>query len=207
MCCCRCFSFPSEKARASNSVFGTVLVLIAPLVYSRFHSYVSVDPATAQLEGDGLREDWSYRCQLIPAYLPIVEEHPTWGWRCMGFPVINRMWSIDNAYLFTALTFGMYELALRVALSFWPPIQLAGFSLAFRPTDPRALAAFNIIDIYVVIVVMDCTGSGGGTPSSFMLLIAAWAVALLTSRIPRIEPNDAVLYRPQSKSRSRRIMA
>ena len=43
-------------------------------------------------------------------------------------------------------------------------IKLTIFGLPLNPKDPRALAAFTMIGLYVLNAVMDCTGSGGGTP-------------------------------------------
>ena len=83
---------------------------------SRFNDFVSVDPGGGS--GDILQEDAAYRNKLIPVYLPVVEERPTWGWGRGGFPVVEGMWSIDNGYLSIALTSGVYALAVKVALFF-----------------------------------------------------------------------------------------
>ena len=39
--------------------------------------------------------------------------------------MINGMGSIDNAYLLVALMWGLYALAIFVAMCIWPPIRLA----------------------------------------------------------------------------------
>jgi hypothetical protein len=89
------------------------------------------------------------------------------------------MWSIDNTYLFTALTFGLYALCVQVALFVWPPIRLAVFSLSLPHSDPKALAAFSMIGIYVLNVIMGGTAAGGGVQWSFLLIIAGWTTVLV----------------------------
>ena len=160
-----------------------VIALFGKPIHTAFMHYVSVDPRVAQASGDGLQEDSAYRNTLIPVYTPVVEERPAWGWGRSGFPVLHNMWSIDNAYLYTALTFGLYALCFQVALFVWPPIRLVVFSLPFRRDDPKALAAFTMIGIYVLNVVMGGTAAGGGAPWTLLLIIAGWSAVLLARPI------------------------
>jgi hypothetical protein len=160
-----------------------LLALFGKPIHTAFMHYVSVDPNVAHASGDGLQEDSAYRNMLIPIYTPVVEERPVWGWGRSGFPVINNMWSIDNAYLYTALTFGLYALFFQVALFLWPPIRLIIFSLPFRRDDPKALASFSMIGIYVLNVVMGGTAAGGGAPWTLFLIVAGWSAVLLARPI------------------------
>jgi hypothetical protein len=145
----------------------------------------------------------------MPLYIPVVEERPTWGWGRNGFPVMEGMSSIDNTYLLTALTFGVYALILQVVLFVWLPIRLAIFSLPLRRSDPRTLAAFSMIGIYVLNVVMDGTASYGGTPWRLFFIIAGWTAALLEAPVPKTTEarNDAAVARPQTHYGFRKVMA
>ena len=167
--------------------------LVSPSAYRSFDAYVSVDPVALEASGGGLQEDSAYRRMLIPLYVPIVEERPTWGWGRSGFPVFGNMYSIDNAFLFTALTFGVYAMVLLVLLTVWPVVRLTIFSLTLHPNDPTALAAFSMIGMFVINAVMDCTGSGGGILAVLLFIIAGWSAALL-SEAPQ-EVAEAVLFR------------
>ena len=117
------------------------------------------------------------------------------------------MYSIDNAYLFTALTFGVYATILLVLLMVWPVIKLTIFGLPLNPKDPRALAAFTMIGLYVLNAVMDCTGSGGGTPEVLLFIITGWSAGLLSSKAPEVATVDeAVTSWPRSQFGFRRVM-
>ncbi len=187
-----------------------LMALIGPPTYRAFKAYVSVD----RLAGHGLQEDAAYRNEMIPLYIPIVEERATWGWGRAGgaegggggFPKLNGMWSIDNAYLLTALTFGVYALGVMVALFVWPPIRLAIFSFPFSRSDPRALAAFSMIGIFALNVVTDATASGGGAPWLLFFIIAGWSSALLSASATETVGIDAVKSWPQTQLGFRRVM-
>jgi hypothetical protein len=187
-------------------------VFVGVPIYGKFKAYVSVDPAVAQKSGDALQEDSAYRNKLIPLYTPLVEERPTWGWGRNRIPVLEGMNSIDNDYLLVALTFGLYALYLRVALFVWPAIRLGIFSLPLSHTDPRALAAFSIIGIYVINAVVARTVSAAGASLVFMYIIAGWSSALLNAPTPEIATTpeiariDVVRPLPRTQSRFRRVM-
>ena len=190
-----------NRKRAILSIILLTAVVGGP-IYTKFNAYVSVDPTAAS---DVLQEDAAYRNKLVPVYIPVVEERATWGWGVGGFPVVAGMWSIDNGYLFMALTWGVYALAIMVALFLWPPIRLAMFSLPLRRNDPRALAAFSMIGIYVIYAVMDCTASGGGTPWSLLILVAGWTATLLNAAAPEFAV-DQVWTSPRTQLGFRRVM-
>ena len=121
------------------------------------------------------------------------------------------MKSIDNDYLLEALTFGLYALFLRVALFVWPAIRLGIFSLPLSRTDPRALAAFCIIGICVINVVIARTVSAGGATLLFMFIIAGWSSALLDAppeiaTTPDIARIDAGRSSPRTQFGFRRVM-
>jgi hypothetical protein len=194
-----------NRRRAVVSLILLIAFFGAP-IYTEFKAYVSVDPAVARESGDRLQEDSAYRNKLLPLYIPVVEERATWGWGRNDFPVLDGMGSIDNAYLFTALTFGVYALALRVALYVWPPILLGLFGLPFSRNDLRALAAFSIIGIFVLNVVVDGTASGGGTPWRLLFIIAGWSAALLTGTAAEVVEIKAARSSPRAQFGFRRVM-
>jgi hypothetical protein len=195
-----------NRKRAIGSLI-VVIVLFGMPIYTAFKTYVSVDPSAAAASGDRLQEDLAYRNMLVPVYTPVVEERLAWGWGRNGFPVLQGMPSIDNDYLFVALTFGVYALCLRVALYLWPLMQLATFSLTRYRNDPRALAAYSMIGIYVLNVVVNTTISANGAPWRIMFIITGWSAALLTATTHEVVLVDAVKARPRTQFAFRRIMA
>ena len=196
--------------RAQNRKRALMLLVIfiglaSQTVYPAFSDFVSVDPAVARLSGAQWQEDAAYRNKLLPVYLPVVEERPSWGWGRGGVPKLEGMWSIDNGYLATALTSGVYALAVKVALYLSLPILLGIFSFPLSRKDPRALAAFTLMGIFVLNAVMDCTASGGGILERLFFIFAAWSAALLYSKAPEmaIEP---VWSLPKTQVGFRRVM-
>ena len=194
-----------NRKRALFFLILSIALVVGP-IYSKFKTYVSVDPMAA---ADVLQEDAAYRNKLIPVYMPVVEERPTWGWGISGFPVVDGMWSIDNGYLFMALTWGVYALAIMVALFVWPPIRLAMFSFPLSRSDPRALAAFSMIGIYVLNAIMECTAAGGGAPWSLLIMVTGWTATLLKAAAPEVAVQE-VRSSPRTQSRAqsglRRVM-
>ena len=194
-----------NRKRAVLSLVLLIAFVGAP-IYERFNAYVSVVFEVAHKSGDQLQEDAAYRTKLVTVYTPLVEERPTWGWGRNGIPVVDGMKSMDNDFLLVALTFGLYALCLRVALFVWPAIRLGIFCLHLSHTDPRALAAFSIIGIYVINVVVARTVSGGGASLLFMYIMAGWSSALLNATTPKIEQIDAVQSLPRTQFGFRRVM-
>ena len=202
------------RAHNRKRAVVTLVLLIAFVgapIYERFNAYVSVDPGVAHKSGDQLQEDAAYRTKLIPLYTPLVEQRPNWGWGRNGIPVLKGMQSIDNDYLLEALTFGLYALFLRMAIFVWPAIRLSILSLPLPRTDPRALAAFCIIGICVINVVIARTVSAGGATLLFMYIVAGWSSALLDAppeiaTTPDIARIDAGRSSPRSQFGFRRVM-
>jgi hypothetical protein len=199
-----------NRTRAVVSLVLLIAFVGAP-IYGKFNAYVSVDPSVAMKSGDAIQEDAAYRTKLIPLYTPLVEARPTWGWGRNGIPQLEGMASIDNDYLLAALTFGLYALFLRVAIFVWPAIRLGIFSLPLSHTDSRALAAFCIIGICVINVVIARTVSAGGATLLFMFIIAGWSSALLDSTpeiatTPDIARIDAGRSSPRTQFGFRRVM-
>jgi hypothetical protein len=191
--------FRAHNRRRAIVTLILLIVFVGTPIYGEFKTYVSVDPSVAQKSGDRLQEDSAYRNKLIPLYTPVVEERSAWGWGRNGFPVLDGMGSIDNDYLLVALSFGIYALCLRVALFVWPPILLGIFSLPISRSDPKALAAFSLIGIYVINVVVARTVSDAGAPLLFMFIVTGWSSAL-TARF------DAVRSLPRTEFAFRRVM-
>jgi hypothetical protein len=196
--------------RAQNRKRALVLFVVfigvaSQTLYPAFKAYISVDPSLAAAQGDLIQGDAAYRNKLIPLYTPIVEERPTWGWGINGFPKLEGMWSIDNGYLLTALEWGIYALAMQVALYLSPLVLLGIFSIPLSRRDPRALAAFTLMGIYTLNAVMDGTASGGGVPWRLFFIFASWSAVLLNSTAPEMAV-DSVWSLPKTQVGFRRVM-
>jgi hypothetical protein len=179
------------RARNRKAVVAAVVIVLgfmaAPL-YSSVSAYLSVDPLAA---GDRLQEDAAYRRKLMPLYIPIVEERPTWGWGRNAFPVLEGMPSVDNGYLFMALTFGLYALGAFVLALAGMPLRLCKFGVRRPYDDPAALLAFSLIGIYVVIALSIATVWLGGQTETTFFLITAWSDRLMSTHMPAMPATAA----------------
>jgi hypothetical protein len=207
-----CGAVAVSICRASNrrraiALLIAIVTLVGVPAYSAFKAYVSVDLSLARASGDRLQEDSAYRNKLLPLYIPIIEENPTWGWGRNAFPVLDGMESIDNGYLLTALTFGVYALGLLVAILIWTPLRLAAFSQTLRRGDPAALAAFSLIGIYVMVTI--ATGTvwlGGETIGRFFFVIGAWSAGLLNAPLAETADSKPIVSRTRAQYAYRRVM-
>jgi hypothetical protein len=198
------------RARRRARAFGTLLLVAAVAagpIHSAFNAFISVDPGNGTTSTEQVQHDSVYRSNLMTVYIPIVEERPTWGWGRNNIPVVNGMKSIDNAYLITALLWGVYALALQVALFVWPPIRLAMFSFPLHRGDPRALAAFSLIGMFVLITVTAGTvGMGGGALQYLVPMLTGWSAALINSTAAEVAVTDTIQALPRARFTFQRIM-
>jgi O-antigen ligase len=164
-----------------------------------------VSREAARAAGDQVQEDAAYRNELLELYVPVVEERPTWGWGY--FPVMNGMASIDNGYLLTALTSGLYALGLWVAILLWTPIRLCGLGLKRPRGDLVALAAFGLTALYALFAICNMEGAlmSNTQITHFFFLVTGWSVGLLQSNAGDKIAAEAA---PESAQiRFRRVMA
>jgi len=57
-----------------------------------------------------------YRRELLSNYLPVVEQHPAFGWGITTYPHANGQNSIDNEFLLLAVTEGLAGMGIFVAI-------------------------------------------------------------------------------------------
>ena len=127
----------------------------------------------------------------------------------MQYPVINGMFSIDNGYLFTALVFGLYALALWTALLLWTPISLSALALRLPLGHPGASAAFTLAAAYVILALCNTSTAVMSNPqiTMFFFLMTGWSVALLKSKGFYIAPDQVSASLPPARFAFRRVMA
>jgi hypothetical protein len=195
--------------RANNRklAFASIVlctVVLGPLLWSKFQNYIS---ASMDQVADRTQQDVVYRNMLLQDYIPIVEERPTWGWG-MQYPVIDGMFSIDNGYLFTAMVFGLYALALWLALLLWMLLRSFILALRFSRDDPRTSTAATLTAIYVIVAFCNIEGAlmTGPQISVLFFLVTGWAITIPASGA--VVPQETrVSTRLRSRVAFRRVMA
>jgi hypothetical protein len=194
------------RARNRKRALGLLMlaaIVLGPPAYSRGDAYVSTDSAQ-----EGLQQDSAYRRLLLPTYIPLVQERPAWGWGRNGFPVINGMTSIDNGYLLTALTSGVYALGLIGAIMLWCPICLCAYGLGLPAEDPAALTSFTLMGIFLIFIVsMGTVAILAGQCGRLFFLIAGWSVARLKSEAVEIAGAAVVVPQLRAEFAFQRVVA
>jgi hypothetical protein len=184
-----------NRKRAMTLLILAFSVLFLPL-YSAVHDFVSVDPLQAMNAGNAFQEDSAYRGKLVPLYLPLVEERPTWGWGRNGIPVLEGMASIDNAYLHVALTFGVYALGLLLAILVWTPIRLIIIGAKFSKDSPEDLNAYTLLAIYILIAISSATVWLGLQTEIFFFILTAWSDRLVLGQSSEVTSVNSAVEMP-----------
>lgn len=119
-----------------------------------------------------------YRAQLVSNYTPVVLEGGAWGWGA-DFPHVGGQGSIDNEYLFLALTQGFVGLAAFCLLAIETVIRSAT-SAILAPDKSDRYFAWSILGIELGIILTIFTVFLGLQALQLFFLIAGWAQALPT---------------------------
>jgi hypothetical protein len=195
-----------NRRRALTMLILTIALAGWP-IYSAVKAYVSVDRMVAVAAGDRLQEDSAYRGKLLPLYIPLVEERPTWGWGQKGFPVLHGMYSIDNDYLLTALSFGVYALALLVVILASTPIRLGAFALRLPRAEPATMTAYTLIAVYAIIALSIATVWMGMQLETLLFLMTGWSDRLVSKHVPDKVTDGALASDLRGQIVFRRVMA
>ena len=175
------------RARNRRRAIAPMLVaavLAAIPVYHAVRSYFSVSGNEATTE---MQQKAIYRYELLGKYVGFVKERPTWGWGVAGFPTVAYMSSIDNQYLFLALTFGVYATATLVAIFAWMSIRLFATGVRLPRDDPAALLILTLLGVHIVFAVGLATVWLGAQTGQFLFLIAGWSEGLLQEQAHRLQ--------------------
>jgi hypothetical protein len=201
---------------AHNRKRALAILIIATLVvglpvYSAFKAYVSGNQAlsrSSDSDSQKLQEDGTYRRKLLDVYIPVIEERPAWGWGRNLIPAKDGMWSIDDGYLFIALTFGLYALGLFLMMLVWTPIRLCALGLRLPRSDPAALAAFSLMGVYLIVAInLAATSLDSGANGQLFFLVSGWSAILLKSDVTETARVEVVAPQPHRQLSFRRVMA
>jgi hypothetical protein len=157
------------------AVITAVLLLGGP-IYWAFNSYLS------QSSSDETLQSALYRSRLIDEYIGIAEVHLTWGWGYLAVPTVRGARSVDNDYLWIALTSGIYELAVFVLILVWMPVQLSRFAWRRTRDDPSAALAYNMVAFYVLLAISLATVWLGAQTPALLFLVTGWGDGLVRTR-------------------------
>ncbi len=167
----------------TKSLSGTFLTLIAIISLSmmvpKFVEYVSVKRSHAQTQD---QENAAYRKEMLDNYLEIIAEKPTWGYGRYTFPVVKGQKSIDNEYLFIAITSGLNNLAIYIAIIVVVLVRLVLFASRHTYDSPQGRLAWVLIAAWVSAIFTQATVYSGMQTTHYFFMIAAISEALVLTR-------------------------
>jgi hypothetical protein len=167
----------------SKSVSGGFLVILAIIGLSvtipKFVEYVSIKRSHAKTQD---QENAAYRKEMLDNYIEIIKERPHWGYGRYTFPIVKGQKSIDNEYLFIAITSGMNNLYVYLLLIVIIGYRLLRFSLSRSYDDPAGQLAWVLLGAWISAVFTQATVYSGMQTTHYFFMIAALAEALVINQ-------------------------
>ena len=167
----------SRRVLRSALIVLALGLVVAPAIYLGLKSYISAAPTTA--EQDSAR----YRSDMLDNYTPIAEQGGPWGWG-QNFPRVQGFDSIDNEYLFVALTQGWVGLAAFCLLGAQTLFNLTNAAFFSRKDRDRSFA-WSMLGIFAGLLLTLFTVYLGNQPFELFFLLVGWSEALRTRRAPQ----------------------
>ncbi len=162
----------SKHVLRTALLVGSFLLVLGPAAYLGFKHYVNA-PTSSDAQ-----QTAQYREQLVDNYLPIAKRGGPWGWGS-EFPQAPGQGSIDNEYLFVALTqgyVGLFAFCLLAAETLLRLVWAAGFAR----NRPDRYFAFSLLGIFVGFLFTVYTVYLGNQTYQLFFFLAGWAQALPT---------------------------
>jgi hypothetical protein len=187
------FAAPIAWIGRSRHVLRTALLVTLLMTVGGFIAYQSLARyAATRTPTSDEQETAQYRAVLLQQYLPMAEHSGAWG---LGphFPVIGKYKSVDNEYLFVALTSGYIGLGSLLAVIAGTLYNLV-FACIYNPEKMDRAFAFTLLGIFVGLLVTIATVYLDFQPLIFFFLLAGWAQALRVRHTKQPQPAFQQVY-------------
>jgi hypothetical protein len=165
---------------------GACFLVLAPAAYLGLKAYTS-GPTNSEAQ-----ENAQYRQQMLDNYIPIARAGGPWGWG-QDFPRVMGQGSIDNEYLFVALTQGSVGL-LTFSLICLETCYYLLYGAIFNPTQRDRYFAFSLLGVMLGLMVTIFTVFLGNQPYQLFFLLAGWSQAVRVKRASRPELSFEQVY-------------
>ena len=152
------------------------------IILPKFIDYISVTRAEAKTVD---QENAAYRKEMLDNYFIVIEKKPYWGYGRYTYPIINRQKSIDNEYLFIALTTGLVTLGIYILFMIWVMVILIRFISKRSWDDPNARLAWAILAGWIAAIFTQATVYGGIQTVHYFYMVAALAQVIV--KLPKNE--------------------
>ncbi len=160
----------ARRVLLASIVFGTLCLVGGPLSYLGLQHYANAPATSAE------QETASYRTHLLDNYVPVAKAGGPWGWG-QDFPRAPGQGSIDNEYLFVALTQGWVGLLAFCALCIGGLYHLV-MAAIYNSAKRDRYFAFSLLGIFVGLLVTIFTVFLGNQPYELFFLLLGWAQAV-----------------------------
>jgi hypothetical protein len=158
-------------------ILGTCFLVLTPIAYIGLKIYTS-GPISSEAQ-----ENAQYRQALLDNYIPIAEQGGAFGWG-QDFPRAMGQGSIDNEYLFVALTQGWVGL-LTFSLICIESLYYLTYGAIFNPSPRDRYFAFSLLGVFIGLMITIFTVFLGNQPYELFFLLAGWSQAQRVKRVKR----------------------
>jgi len=166
---------------------ATFMLIGGSIAYESLVKYAATNAPTSEEQ-----ETAAYRAVLLESYLPMAEHSGPWG---LGphFPTIGKYKSVDNEYLFVALTDGYVGLGSFLILSAGTVYNLI-MAAAYNPEKLDRAFSFTLLGLFMGILVCIATVYLGFQPLIFFFMTIGWAQAVRIRPAPQPHPVFQQVY-------------
>ncbi|KAA3606637.1 MAG: hypothetical protein DWQ06_01130 [Calditrichaeota bacterium] len=157
-------------------IFTIFFVVFFPKIWA----YVNVKRTDAETVD---QRNAAYRSEMIENYRSIVEERPYFGWGRFGVPWVEGQKSIDNEYLFTALTSGKVVLYLFDFLMIFQGLKLLMFVFKHPYNNEEARLGWCFLGALLSAAFIMYTVYAGTQTVQYLFMLLGMSEGLCNSKI------------------------
>ncbi len=173
----------SRRVLRSTLLVATVGIASGTILYVGMKAYTDAPTTTNE------QENATYRAHLIENYTPVVKAGGPWGWGS-EFPEEKGQVSIDNEYLFVAVTQGWAGLGAFCLICLGSMINFVSAILQ-APNEMDRYFVFSLLGIFIGLMFTIITVFLGNQSYLLFFLLVGWSEAM------RVRPAERGVLRFQ----------
>jgi hypothetical protein len=166
----------TQRVLRSAIILGLLCIVGGTASYIGLKAYADAPVTSSE------QENAQYRSHLIDNYVPVAIAGGAWGWG-QDFPRVGGQGSIDNEYLFVALTQGWVGL-LSFCILCLAALGNMLMAAIFNPTKRDRYFAFSLLGVFIGLLVTIFTVFLGNQPYELFFLILGWSQAVRVRKAP-----------------------
>jgi O-Antigen ligase len=166
----------ARRVGLASVLVAVFLVVGGSVAYVGLKSYANADVPTTSSE----QENAQYRAELLDHYIPVAQAGGAWGWG-QDFPRVGGQGSIDNEYLFVALTQGWVGL-LAFCMIALETLYYTLYGALYNPTQRDRYFSYSLMGVFVGLLITIATVFLGNQPYQLFFLLAGWSQAARVKR-------------------------